>query len=228
MMRRSWTVFSVVCCTLYANTTASAPASAQVYSSDFTIQRADLTGSIQFYNLGNRLMEAGRYEEAAHQFRQAIARKDSDPDYYINLGVASRKMEDYENAQWAFEQAIKLNPKDWVSWNNLGNAFLKQDRLKETIKAFEKAMTCNPPATEKAAMIKDIADIKKILVARGQLPPPGQKPAAKGPKFTTPAKKIAETKVGAKKLPTRQVQQEPQPAAKKTNSQQAPSSDWGY
>jgi tetratricopeptide (TPR) repeat protein len=223
-MRHSWTVSSIICCLLQAGAASCPPTWGQVYSSDFTIQQADLTGSIQYYNLGNRLLEAGRYEEAAHQFRQAIARNDRDPDYYINLGVASRKMEDYANAQWAFEQAIKLNPKDWMSWSNLGNAFLKQDRLKETIGAFEKAMTCNPPATEKAAMIKDIADIKKILVARGQLPPPGQKLASKGTtkERTQPkAPKASKLSSVSPKTPTAV----PQGAPEQTN---LPTTDWGY
>jgi len=62
-----------------------------------------------------------------------------------------------------------------MSWSNLANSYLKQDKLEDTIKAFETALKCNPPAAEKEAILKDIADIKKILSVRdgGVVPPAG-------------------------------------------------------
>ncbi len=127
-------------------------------------------------------MQSERYQDAIQKYHEAIGRYEYDPDFYNNLGVALRKVEEFQAAEDAFKHAAALNAKDWMSWSNLANAYLKQDRLEDTIKAFETALTCNPPATEKEAILKDIADIKKILSVRsGSFEPPASKnpPSAK-------------------------------------------------
>lgn len=118
-------------------------------------------------------MQSERYEDAIAKYQEAISRYEYDPDFYINLGVAFRKIENFQGAEEAFKKAASLNAKDWMSWSNLANSYLKQDRLEDTMKAFEQALKCNPPPEEKEAIIKDIADIKKILSVRngGVMPP---------------------------------------------------------
>lgn len=127
-------------------------------------------------------MQSERYEDAIQKYHEAIGKYEYDPDFYINLGVALRKVENLQAAEDAFKHAAALNAKDWMSWSNLANSYLKQDKLEDTIKAFETALTCNPPAAEKEAILKDIADIKKILSVRnGGVEPPVSKnpPSAK-------------------------------------------------
>lgn len=121
-------------------------------------------------------MQSERYQDAIQKYHEAIGKYEYDPDFFVNLGVALRKVDDYEAAEAAFKTAASLNEKDWMSWSNLANSYLKQDKLEDTIKAFETALKCNPPAAEKEAIIKDIADIKKILSVRdgGVVPPAGK------------------------------------------------------
>lgn len=132
------------------------------------------SNALPYYNLANKYLEHGRYEEAKTNFEEAIYRYEYDPDFYVNYGVALRKLESYAAAEEAFKKAIQLRGNDWQTWSNLANAYLKQNRLKETIACFQKAMkmTPPPPPQEKEAMLKDIADINKILSM--QAPPPGQ------------------------------------------------------
>ncbi len=142
----------------------------------------DWSAALPYYNLGNKYMQSERYEDAIQKYHEAIGKYEYDPDFYINLGVALRKVENLQAAEDAFKHAAALNAKDWMSWSNLANSYLKQDRLEDTIKAFETALTCNPPAAEKEAILKDIADIKKILSVRsGGFEPPASKnpPSAK-------------------------------------------------
>ncbi len=143
----------------------------------------DWSEALPYYNLANRYMQKERYEDAIAKYQEAIARYEYDPDFYINLGVAFRKMENFEGAEDAFKKAAALNAKDWMAWSNLANSYLKQDRLQDTMKAFEQALKCNPPVEEKEAILKDIADIKKILSMRngGAMPPEmkSDTPAAK-------------------------------------------------
>jgi tetratricopeptide (TPR) repeat protein len=172
---------------------------------------AGWSDALPYYNRGNRYLNNGRPEDAMRDFQEAITKYPYDADFHINLGVAFQKLEDYGAAEQAFKAAIKLKPKDWSGWNNLGNAYLKQDRLKDTVAAYEHALKCNPPAADKAAIMRDLADIHKLLRATGQEPlptPPGTKIATKS---KTPAKKQA-----------------PATAAPPAPAKPAQSKDWGY
>jgi tetratricopeptide (TPR) repeat protein len=127
---------------------------------------ADWADALPYYNLANRYVEKERFDEAVEKYQQAIDRYPFDPDFYINLGFAYRKLEDYALAEKSFRQALKLNSKDWLTWSNLGNALLKQHKLPETISAFQSALKCAPPARDKALILRDIEDIKKVLAMR--------------------------------------------------------------
>ncbi|MBX9949349.1 MAG: tetratricopeptide repeat protein [Candidatus Obscuribacterales bacterium] len=147
----------------------------------------DWSAALPYYNLANKYMQQERYEDAIQKYHEAIGRYEYDPDFFNNLGVALRKIENFEAAEQAFKSAAALNAKDWMSWSNLANSYLKQDRLEETIKAFEQSLKCNPPPQEKEAILKDIADIKKIIGVRsGNVQPPASK--------TPPARIIKEGK----------------------------------
>lgn len=156
----------------------------------------DWSAALPYYNLANKYMQQERYEDAIRKYHEAIGRYEYDPDFFNNLGVALRKVENFEAAEQAFKSAAALNAKDWMSWSNLANSYLKQDRLEDTIKAFEQSLRCNPPAEEKEAILKDIADIKKILSVRsGAIEPPASKtPAAKIMNAGKPVKATGELK----------------------------------
>ncbi len=83
-----------------------------------------------------------------------------------------------------------------MPWSDLANAYLKQNKLQETIATFEKTLQCNPPAAEKIAIQRDIADIKKILRSRGELPEPnaGKPGSDKKPNLSPNAKQIKTVK----------------------------------
>lgn len=136
------------------------------------------SAAIPYYNLANKYLEHGRYDEAVQNYEEAIYHYEYDPDFYINYGVALRKREDYGGAEQAFKKSIQLRSSDWQAWSNLANACLKQNRLKETVNCFEKAMKCQPPppAPEKAAMLKDMADIARIMSMQ-QAPPLARNPS---------------------------------------------------
>lgn len=123
--------------------------------------------ALPHYNLANRYLEANRLDEALEHYERAVELYQYDADFYVNLGVTKRKLQDYRGAETAFRQAIAINKQDWLSWSNLANSLLKQDRLSETIAAFEECLKRNPPKSEREAILKDIADIKKVLSYRG-------------------------------------------------------------
>lgn len=199
------------------------------------------SAALPYYNLANKYMQSERYQDAIQKYHEAIGKYEYDPDFFINLGVALRKVEDFQAAEAAFKTAASLNEKDWMSWSNLANSYLKQDRLEDTIKAFETALKCNPPAAEKEAILKDIADIKKILSVKdsGAAPPAGSNPPsgknALGNKLPDLVKQTAkEAPVGLVKQQAKEVpsglqkqagKQAAGPAAKKAASPTARKTD---
>jgi hypothetical protein len=188
--RESWfttsgaTLFVTLLCTLVTLLTFLPRAIA----GDFPGQgnSADWSTALPYYNLANKELNEGRYEEASANYQIAISYYKFDPDFYTNYGVALRKLDDYTGAEQAFKQATALNPKDWMPWSDLANAYLKQNKLKETIATFERTLKCNPPAAEKIAIQRDIADIKKIMRMRGELPEPNASAANARPKRNLP------------------------------------------
>lgn len=137
---------------------------------------ADWSDAIPYYNRGNKYLEQGCYDQAVDDYNHAISIYPHDADFYVNLGYCYRKTEDFTLAEKAFRKALTINDKDWTTWSDLANSLLKQNRLKETISAFDRCLKCNPPAKEKEAILKDIADIKKVMSF--QAPPPSAAPAA--------------------------------------------------
>jgi tetratricopeptide (TPR) repeat protein len=181
--------------------------------------------ALPYYNMGNKYLSQERFGEAAQKFQEAIDRYPHDPDFYVNLGVALRKIEDLGAAEQAFKAALKLNDKDWMTWSNLGNVYLKQNRLKDTIAMFEKSMKCNPPASEKAAMIRDIGDIHKILRATGQEPFPE---AAKAKGAAKTAAKTQPKKLSKPATATKPATGAGAPAPGTVTFTRSPGKDWGY
>jgi tetratricopeptide (TPR) repeat protein len=161
------------------------------------------SNALPYYNLANKYLEHSRYEEAKTNFEEAIYRYEYDPDFFINYGVALRKLESYKAAEEAFKKALELRSNDWQAWSDLANAYLKQNKLKDTIACFQQAMKVQPPPPpqEKEAMLKDIADINKILAM--QAPAPGQaKPGGK-PDPDTDATEEKPAKTGVNQKGTR-------------------------
>lgn len=135
--------------------------------------------ALPHYNLGNRYLEKGRYEDAINKFSDAIALYAYDPDFYSNLGLAYCKTDNPQAAEKVFKTALSLNDKDWMLWSNLATSYIKQNKLKEAMEIFKQSLKRKPPVQEQANIKKDMADITKILTAQGQLAPKPTSLAAK-------------------------------------------------
>ena len=60
------------------------------------------------YNLGNQAFADQNFELARDYFRNAIRRKDSEPDFYLALSTAYKRLGDTEQAERLFETARQL------------------------------------------------------------------------------------------------------------------------
>lgn len=79
------------------------------------------------YNLGNNLMEARKYDEAAEEYKKAVGHetdKASLADAYYNMGVALQKQQKYAECIDAYKNALKNDPNDADAKYNLTKALM--------------------------------------------------------------------------------------------------------
>jgi tetratricopeptide (TPR) repeat protein len=99
-------------------------------------------------NLGTRLMELGRYDEAIAHHERAIALQ---PDYapgYNHLGAALRATGRIDEAIARYRKALELQPDFASARYNLANAQLEQGRTGASADSFRRAIEANPGSVE--------------------------------------------------------------------------------
>lgn len=184
---------------------------AKIAVPDGVLQKGFRVDALPHYNLANKYLNQGRFQDAARKYRDAITVYDKEADFYINLGVALRKLNDYVGAEEAFKQALALNSADWMAWSNLANAYLKQEKLADTVESFKQCLKRNPPAQERVAIEQDIKDITKILRMRD-------------PNFDAKPSVASKVPGASKQLKGSSVQSKPTPKAQSASAVSQPTS----
>ena len=87
---------------------------------------------------------AGRHDEAAALFRQAVAERPDDPRARLNLGVALKETGATTEAEACYRQALALAPTFAAAHNNLGILLAEAERHEEAIASFEEALRLDP------------------------------------------------------------------------------------
>ena len=96
------------------------------------------------YNLGVILGAAGRLEEAALSYRQAIARHPNHRDALFNLGNVLAALELFDEAIACYHQVLAIDPAHVSTLVNLGATLTKQGRMDEAELCYRKAIAVNP------------------------------------------------------------------------------------
>ncbi len=101
------------------------------------------------YNgLGLALLSEGKVDEAAAEFRKALAIK---PDYFKahnNLGLALSEAGKTDEAIVSFNEALKFKPNCADAYSNIGNIFRSEGKLEEAIQQYRKALAMKPDHIE--------------------------------------------------------------------------------
>jgi Flp pilus assembly protein TadD len=100
------------------------------------------------YILGQALVRAGRFSEAAAVCREAVQLNRDDADYQYALGAALWGLERYEDAEEAFREAVRLRPDDARALNGLGCALARLGRRRGAVAAFHDALHHAEPAAD--------------------------------------------------------------------------------
>ncbi len=89
---------------------------------------------------GRRAFAAGRYGEAASEFRQALAADPRSSRVRVNLGSALGQMGDVVGAIEQYEAALGLDPANFTAHFNLGVLEAQQDDLESAVEHFRAAI----------------------------------------------------------------------------------------
>ena len=100
------------------------------------------------FKQGNELFGAGRYEEAAGAYKEAIVKEPQEPIYLNNLGICFTRLEKYDQAIEAFQAMLKIRPESYSANRSLGELFGLQKKYAEALPYFAKASEVSPDDPE--------------------------------------------------------------------------------
>uniref|UniRef100_A0A0E0CP27 STI1 domain-containing protein n=1 Tax=Oryza meridionalis TaxID=40149 RepID=A0A0E0CP27_9ORYZ len=118
---------------------------------------------------GNAAFSAGRYEEAAQHFTDAIALAPGNHVLYSNRSAALASVHRYSEALADAEKTVELKP-DWAKgYSRLGAAHLGLGDAASAVAAYEKGLALDP---SNEGLKAGLADAKKAAAAPPRRPPP--------------------------------------------------------
>jgi tetratricopeptide (TPR) repeat protein len=98
---------------------------------------------------GNDLLDKGEFTEAEKMFHKAISLNRSNPQPYIQLGLALQSQGKVDEAIKQFQRVLGIDPKSAKAYNNIGAALVKKADLTKTppdqaIEAYRRAIEVDP------------------------------------------------------------------------------------
>lgn len=89
-------------------------------------------------------LQQKNYHGALADYNRAIALESSDPEIWLNRGVAKEKLADRKGAYADYTQAIELKPDFVKAWLNRGNLLAAQQRYPEALEDYSVAILYQP------------------------------------------------------------------------------------
>ena len=95
--------------------------------------------------LGEAYDTAGRNDEAAQAYQQAIAAKSDVPGYYNNLGNVLARAGKIDEAKAAYTKSAELDPPNAATaWRNFGISLYNANRLGDAVEPLQKSAELDP------------------------------------------------------------------------------------
>ncbi|MBL9134192.1 MAG: tetratricopeptide repeat protein [Verrucomicrobiaceae bacterium] len=103
-----------------------------------------LAGAADGWQTADKLLGAGKAQEAAVAYEKMIRQKPEDPRGYMGRGRARWRLNELEGAIADFSKVIEIAPQDSVAYNNRGLAYDNQGRRDLALADYTKAIALNP------------------------------------------------------------------------------------
>ncbi len=103
-----------------------------------------LSAADKLFLKGNNLYAAGKFQEAAAVYEEAVANNASHFGYRLNLGLSYKKLNRLEDALAAFRKAVELEPESFSANKELGEALARTGDPAAARPYYEKASALNP------------------------------------------------------------------------------------
>ena len=121
---------------------------------------------------------AGRNEEAAQAYQQAINAKPDEAGYYNNLGNVMARAGKIEEARAAYAKSAELDPANAATaWRNFGISLYNANRLADAIEPLQKSTELDPKSAQAWYLLgasllmkmttKKVGDKEEVLLAPG-------------------------------------------------------------
>lgn len=93
---------------------------------------------------GRMALEAGRYAEAAGEFRKAIESRPDSLTAHINLGAALTQTGDLQNASAQFAAALRIDPENTTAHFNLAVLLAREDKHEQALAHLQSVLKVKP------------------------------------------------------------------------------------
>jgi len=105
----------------------------------------DPNAHLVWFKLGEAYDTAGRNDDAAQAYHQAITAKPDVPGYYNNLGNVLARSGKIDDAKAAYTKSAELDPPNAATaWRNFGISLYNANRLKDAVEPLKKATELDP------------------------------------------------------------------------------------
>jgi cytochrome c-type biogenesis protein CcmH/NrfG len=125
--------------------------------------------------LGNMYFDAGRYQDAATWYEQALKLHPKDANVSTDLGISYYYMNDPDRALAQFDRSLEIDPKHAKTLLNVGivRAFGKQD-MKGAAEVWQKILMVAPSSEEAQAARQALDGLRSAHPDLNIPPNPGQ------------------------------------------------------
>jgi tetratricopeptide (TPR) repeat protein len=109
----------------------------------------DPNTALVWFKLGEAYDTAGRNDEAANAYQQAIKAKADVPGYYNNLGNVLARAGKIDDARTAYMKSAELDPPNAATaWRNFGISLYNANRLGDAVEPLQKAAELDPKSPQ--------------------------------------------------------------------------------
>jgi len=120
-------------------------ATAEFQAAQKAASEKDPNQHLLWAKLGEAYDIAGRNDEAAQAYQQAVNAKPEEPGYYNNLGNVLARAGKIDEARAAYTKSAELDPtKAATAWRNFGISLYNANRLGDAVEPLQKSAELDP------------------------------------------------------------------------------------